>query len=436
MNIAATPTVQPLTSLTLFTPSGDSFPIQASDATLMTAAKGIQQCRLAIQVSLEQYQHITTHHLFHLKSELLSPTFREDFQSDKLIEIIITLQPQLLQSLPQSLAQQTTDPNNLIDYLAKLSQTATEEAFDPEQLPTDNDAETSAADTNGVTDPLIQTDSWFALEVKQSQPSGDIGYRTLWSYLSPSALAKEVTSNGQISAAMGHLFQDLATPDEAAAEAALSEAFDELLQGLGSWVDEQISSTEDAFANLADELTDAFETWLAPAPPSDISPRPSQRPIYRAMLTFFSDDDWEFTKLRGESTLQLAFQGQHGQWTCYAVARDEQSQFLFYSVYPTTVPEKKQHGALVYPCRARIAEYLTRANYGLVQGNFEFDFDRGEIRYKTGLDATHLSVNAQVIQQLVYTNVTIMDHYLPGILSVIEQGLDVKAALQTVETKG
>ena len=414
MNIVATPTIRPLTALTLFTPSGDVFTVQASDATWMTDEKGIQHCHLTIQASPEQYQHITTNHLFHLKPTLLSPTFAEDFQSDVPVEITVTLQPQLLSSL----AQHATTPDNLINYLDQISQTSADKAPKPESH-TESDAATPVEKANRITDPLLQTNSWFALDIKQ--PSGDISYRTFWSYLPPSGLAKEVTSNGQISAAMGHLFQDLATAEDAATEAALSAALDELFQGLGTWFDDQLSSTEDAFANLANELTEAFETWLTPDTTSDPSPRPSKQPIYRAMLTFFSDDDWAFTKLKGESTLQLGFQDEHAQWTCYAIARDKESQFLFYSVYPTTVSEQQ---------RPTIAEYLTRANHGLIQGNFEFDFDNGEIRYKTSLDTTHLSINPKAIQQLVYTNVTIMGHYLPGIFDILDKGINATEAIQ------
>lgn len=416
--------MQTHTPLTLLTPSGTSFTIQAIEVTVIQSEGETHECHLSFQVTLDQYQRITTDNLFHLKPELLSPIANGDLQPDVVIEMTATLQPQLLPSL----TQQATASNAIIDYLAQLSQPLAEQSMEPEHSSptngTDATPETPIAETttNGptVAVPLLQTDSWFTLSVKQQQPSGEIQYRTLWSYLSPAALAQEVTSDGQISTAMGDLFQELALHDEAA----IAEAFDDLFQGLGSWVDDQLSSTEETFSTLADEISQAFESWLTPDSTLESSPRPSKQPIYRAMLTFFSDDDWAFTKLRGESTLQLAFQGEHGQWTCYAVARDDQAQFLFYSIYPTTVPADY---------RGAIAEYLARANYGLVQGNFEFDFDSGEIRYKTNLDITHLSINTQVIQQLVYANVTIMDHYLPGILAVLEHGTDAKAALQIVE---
>ena len=415
----APPTVQTHTILTLLTPLGEPLDIQEIGLELLKDQEALSECHLSFCISPDLYQRITTDNLFHLNPQLLSPTSNSEFQPDIPIKITATLQPQLLSSLPQDI----TDPDAIIHHLAKLGQLLSAQNIESENPPTENGT-TAAAEGSANFSPLLQTESWFALHIKQQQPSNEVTYRTFWSYLSPALLAKEVSSNGQISATMGHLFQDLAKQDEATTEKALSEALDNLLQGLDSWVDDQLSSAEETFTQLADEISQAFDSWLDTDSTIANPPSQSKQPIYRAMLTFFSDDDWAFTKLRGESTLQLAFQGNHGQWTCYAVARDEQAQFLFYSVYPTIIPEHQ---------RLAIAEYLARANYGLVQGNFELDFDSGEIRYKTSLDITHLAINSNVIQHLVYTNITITDHYFPGILAILEQELDAKTAIQQIE---
>jgi len=36
--------------------------------------------------------------------------------------------------------------------------------------------------------------------------------------------------------------------------------------------------------------------------------------------------------------------------------------------------------------RGAVAEFINRANYGIIIGNFEMDFADGEIRYKTSID--------------------------------------------------
>jgi hypothetical protein len=38
-----------------------------------------------------------------------------------------------------------------------------------------------------------------------------------------------------------------------------------------------------------------------------------------------------------------------------------------------------------------------------------------------------------LIKQLVYTNVLTMDQYLPGIMAVIEQGVEPKVAIARIE---
>ncbi len=81
-----------------------------------------------------------------------------------------------------------------------------------------------------------------------------------------------------------------------------------------------------------------------------------------------------------------------------------------------------------------MAEFLTRANYGLIIGNFELDFGDGEIRYKTSLDVEGDRLSQASIKQLVYTSVLTMDQYLPGIEAVIKYGMNAEAAIALVES--
>jgi hypothetical protein len=119
--------------------------------------------------------------------------------------------------------------------------------------------------------------------------------------------------------------------------------------------------------------------------------------------------------------LRIAFQGDNGKWTCYAKARVEQEQFVFYSVCPVNAPESK---------RLAIAEFLTRANSGMIIGNFELDFADGEIRYKTSIDVEGDSLSSALIKRVVYANVTMMDEYLPGIMSVISGDVSPEKAIR------
>jgi hypothetical protein len=120
----------------------------------------------------------------------------------------------------------------------------------------------------------------------------------------------------------------------------------------------------------------------------------------------------------------LAAKGKNGQWDCYARAINEQGKFVFYSVCPVQAQDSS---------RLAISEFLARVNYGLILGNFELNFDSGEIRYKTSMDAANNPINSAALKQLVYTNVSMMDSYLPGIVAVIEKDLTPKEAISLVE---
>jgi hypothetical protein len=88
----------------------------------------------------------------------------------------------------------------------------------------------------------------------------------------------------------------------------------------------------------------------------------------------------------------------------------EQDLILFYSVCPLRVPAGR---------RPEVSQFLTGANYGLAAGNFELDFEDGEIRYKTALHIQGDGLDGTLVKRLVRSNGMAMESYLPGIGAVI-----------------
>ena len=146
--------------------------------------------------------------------------------------------------------------------------------------------------------------------------------------------------------------------------------------------------------------------------------------ILEAVEKFFTEDEWPYSQLDGRPTLRTAFKGDSGGWNCYAQAREKQEQFMFYSVCSSNVPKEK---------RLAMAEFLTRANYGLIIGNFEMDFSDGEVRYKTSIDVEDDRLSVALIKNLVYANVLTMDRYLPGVMSIIYGDVSPAQAIAQME---
>jgi hypothetical protein len=139
---------------------------------------------------------------------------------------------------------------------------------------------------------------------------------------------------------------------------------------------------------------------------------------------FLEEDDWPYNLLEGRAVYKTGFEGKNGQFTCYAQERTEQQQFVFYSVFPVRTPDNRLN---------EMAEFITRANYGMIIGNFELDYGDGEIRYKTSVDVEDVDLVDALIRHLIYANVLTMDKYFPGIMRVLYAGIAPADAVEEVE---
>jgi hypothetical protein len=357
--------------LILYTPSKSLLPIHALTLSFCKENGILRECRISFEVSLELYRCIDKEALFNLKPELRASLLNGDFEPELNIEIHATLQPNLLSSLAEY-----TKPSAAIAYLQSLYQEQPE-------------------------NPLFLSENWYALYVKQKLESGETGYCTFWSYVNPSTIVQENLSSEQINEAMVDFFQD--------------------------WFDANLSGiTQEYYCQTFEEITKSFEEFIdttiksIPETTYNISPKfpnvgneaISRNTIFEQIAKFFTQDGWQYTKMKGEPVLHLMFSGENAQWNCYAKAREKQQQMVFYSICPVKVPENK---------RLAMAEFITKINFGTIVGNFEMDFNNGEISCKTSIHVEGDRLSFALIKNLVYGNVSMMDEYVPLFLSAIDK---------------
>jgi hypothetical protein len=140
---------------------------------------------------------------------------------------------------------------------------------------------------------------------------------------------------------------------------------------------------------------------------------------------FLEEDGWHPQKLEETHVYRMYFSGKNGEIACFAQVRVELEQFLFYAITPLRVPEE---------ARPVVAEYLTRANYGLRIGNFEMDYADGEVRYKSSIDFEGETLSDNLIRNTIYPAIQTMDHYLPGLMAVMYGGKTPLDAITEIET--
>lgn len=134
--------------------------------------------------------------------------------------------------------------------------------------------------------------------------------------------------------------------------------------------------------------------------------------------------DWHYEPLDGSIGVRLAVQGRSGTWMTAVLVREEEEQVLVYSVPPFKVPAGK---------RAEVAELVTRANFDLILGNFELEWDEGEVRFKTSLDIEGDELSPALFERLLDPNLDTFDQYLPALLAVLHAGATPAEAIAEVE---
>lgn len=240
------------------------------------------------------------------------------------------------------------------------------------------------------------TENWYCLSVKQQQGTSEIGYRTLWDYANLSTINQIVNAGNEVA---GYLTK--------------------LMKEIGDSLPVELQSNSDAVqVNLSNFLQELEQ--------EENEDSIEYQPVSEVIREFFDQDDWNYVQLEDGNTLQMSYQGDNGRWTCYASPADESQRFMFYSVAPLDTPSNKI---------STMVEFLTKANYGLMIGNFEIDFNDGEIRYKTSIDVENDQLTTNLVKNLVYVNVETMDNYLPGIVGILNNQLSPDEAIAKIEAQ-
>jgi hypothetical protein len=141
------------------------------------------------------------------------------------------------------------------------------------------------------------------------------------------------------------------------------------------------------------------------------------------ILDCFQQKGWPVQRHKSLPVLRMDYETDNGRWDCYVQAEDRLGQVVAYAVLREPVPEGR---------RRDVAEFLTRANFGLVIGAFELDLDDGELRCRAGLDVSQAELTPGLVDPLVMAVLDAMDDHVAAIRIVIEGRATPEAAMEGV----
>jgi hypothetical protein len=146
--------------------------------------------------------------------------------------------------------------------------------------------------------------------------------------------------------------------------------------------------------------------------------------IFSRLIDFMEEEEWKYEILEGETVLRFHFKGSAGRLLCYADVEEEKDWLIFYSYLPVNAPADKMQA---------MAEFVTRANRGMRIGNFELDYEDGEIRYKTSIDIEGGELTNKMMDNLLRANLSTMNRYFPGMMELIYSDKSPKDLVAKIE---
>jgi hypothetical protein len=148
---------------------------------------------------------------------------------------------------------------------------------------------------------------------------------------------------------------------------------------------------------------------------------------HQALGDFLTSDQWYPRPLEGMRGYSCNYRGHNGRYHVTAFIAESSEILMCYAYASTYVPSARLAAA---------AEYLTRANYNLLLGNFELDYRDGEVRCKASISFVDEALTAGLISQVVYVPARHMDNYIPGLLAVAYGQADPAAEIARIEEGG
>ena len=146
--------------------------------------------------------------------------------------------------------------------------------------------------------------------------------------------------------------------------------------------------------------------------------------IANAVMDFLKEDDWHFSfdENRGFFKFGLGLKGKLKR--IHYIVYIKEQEYLVHAISPLGADENDAK------MMANMAEFICRANYGLKMGNFELDFDDGEVRFKVHALCNGITPTAEMIKRSIYCPAIMFDHYGSGIVDIIFNETSGKSAIE------
>ena len=117
---------------------------------------------------------------------------------------------------------------------------------------------------------------------------------------------------------------------------------------------------------------------------------------------FLTYKNWPIFATEDPNLICTKFKGHNGSWNTFIQCHPSQPIVIIYSLFPHSCPQNKEQDLL---------RLIAQLNDGLMIGNFEYNFEHREVRFKTSMNATYMTEKLEIFDAPFYHNFLAMDQY-------------------------
>ena len=150
-----------------------------------------------------------------------------------------------------------------------------------------------------------------------------------------------------------------------------------------------------------------------------------QEQIVDVVRDWIDGDDWHYEYDAERQLISMGVNLTSKLKTCEIFVDIKSDSYIVY-VYSPIGGDKEKNSEII--------KFLTMANYGLINGNFEFSMENGEIRFKTFVNCNGLeALSTEVIRDSIWFGCAMLDRYGDGIAALSFGFSDAETEIQKAE---
>jgi hypothetical protein len=145
---------------------------------------------------------------------------------------------------------------------------------------------------------------------------------------------------------------------------------------------------------------------------------------FETLSHYLKTRDWRVEKINEKLAFISQKDGQFVPLKYYFQIVPEHQHFLFYIVPQINVLDHQL---------ALISEYICRANFGMRIGNFELDYNDGQVNFKSSINFCGTQLTDILIDGVIEPALKAFDEFFPGLRMVYAEIETPKEAIRKIE---